>query len=129
MGQSNIFCLDIGSHKIMCKRTGSVLSCTTWHVDERILHKVANKLGVTLYTQPSFEIIKSVFDIDKSDKSDMPMYEMSAEVLEWSTRVNNYTLKLPAGISIVGMKCQHEWELVQLFTSSYSKCTKCGVEQ
>ncbi len=48
----HMFCMDIGQYKIMCKRTGSVLSCTTWHVDKQILQKVADHLGVTLYTEP-----------------------------------------------------------------------------
>jgi hypothetical protein len=119
----HMFCLDIGSYKVMCKRTGSVLSCTTWHVDKQILQKVADRLGVTLYTEPSFEV---------KDSQHKRVYEMAAEVLEWSARAN-ITMPIsfsgPIGFGLAGRQCHHEWENVQLFTSSYSKCTKCGVEQ
>jgi hypothetical protein len=109
--------LVFGTNMVECLRFGNKLGVHIYHDDPNMLHKVAARKFLTLVGE--IETIKHGM-----------AREMWCTVAEWSS---SCMINLPDGVSISSAAlsggCDHEWELVQLFTSSYSKCTKCGEER
>ena len=118
--------VTVGSYLVQYTREGSMLTCETYHDDPEILTKVAAELHVNLCSKIAYHKLVHPARPEYNQRG-YTTYHSSAGVREWAGSSNIMIYDSPVGFT--NNYCPHERELVQLFTSSYNKCTKCGAEQ
>jgi len=73
----------------------------------------------------------------KIDPEDMPAYIVPWDEAEWVKGWEQWNQSTVDGTGITKQEqyvtnsslCNHDWKIIQLFTSSVTECSKCGKER
>lgn len=109
--------IAMGTYLVEWYRQGDKLGVRMYHDDPDMLWKVSAKKHLTL-----------VGEVEKQQHG--MVREMRSTVSQWTSSgcITNPAMWITDPLPAFG-GCNHEWQRIQLFTSSYNKCIKCGAEE